>query len=244
MNKSVWSMALAVVFVTTIISGCATTETLEPIPATFTLSPIPPTFTPSPIPLTLTPEAASTVTMLPESGQFSVKIQLPELYKWDLITDQSDGNQYHREWVPEGSTGLETNWIIVEQKFVFDTPVLAEEFLITIFSLAEDFCTDILYNGPEKIEVNEHDTYVGRFMCAEQKGMGYGVFTDQRVVAQGNEVYVITSELRHPSSPKAGIVSFPADQSAESNEFMERTLLSGSFVRESVNICTSDAVDC
>ena len=208
------------------------TPTSIPEPtATPASSPIPPTFTPEPI---STASTANSIT--------SIKIYLPERYKWNQITNKSDGNQYIREWVPEGSTGSDTKWIIVEQKFVLDSPISAEEFITTIFALARNACSDILYNGPEKIDVNGHETYVGRFMCAEQKGMGYGTFTDQRVIVQGSEVYVITSELHIPSSPKAGILSFQKDQEVQT--FMDMQELSANFVRDSIRVCTTETVDC
>jgi hypothetical protein len=183
------------------------------------------------------------VTTPPVNPITSVKVVLPETTKWSQITNKSEAGQYIREWVPEGSTGENTNWIVVEQKFVLDSSVSAESYIKRVFSLARNACTDILYNGPEKMDANSHETYVGRFMCAQQKGKSYGTFSDQRVVAQGNEVYVVTSELRLPSSIKAGILSFPNDQVNEMKPFLERQGLSAKFVR-SVKVCTAATGDC
>lgn len=173
----------------------------------------------------------------------SVKVVLPETNKWIQITNKAEAGQYIREWVPEGSTGENTKWIVVEQKFVLGSAVSAERYIKGIFSLARNACSDILYNGPERMDANGHETYVGRFMCAQQKGKNYGTFTDQRVVAQGNEVYVVTSELRLPGSPKAGILSFSKDQFNEMKPFIERQGLSAKFVR-SVKVCTAATGDC
>lgn len=179
----------------------------------------------------------------PEHPITSVKAVLPETNKWTQITNKADAGQYIREWVPEGSTGENTKWIVVEQKFALESSVSAERYIKSIFSLARNACSDILYNGPERIEANGLDTYVGRFLCAQQKGKSYGTVTDQRVIAQGNEVYVVTSELRLPSSPKAGILSFPKDQFNEMKPFIERQGLSAKLVR-SVKVCTTATGDC
>lgn len=173
----------------------------------------------------------------------AIKVALPETSKWTQITNKSDAGQYIREWVPEGSTAENTKWIIVDQKFLLGSSVSAESFIKRIFSLARSACTDILYNGPERIISEGHETYVGRFMCAQQKGKSCGTFTDQRVIAQGNEVYVVTSELRLPSSIKSGMLSFPKDQFNEMKPFLERQEASAKLVR-SVKVCTAAVGGC
>jgi len=186
---------------------------------------------------------AGCATTPPANPITSIKVVLPEANKWTQITNKSEAGQYIREWVPEASTGENTKWIVIEQKFVLGSSVSAESYIKRIFSLARGACSDILYNGPEKMYTNGHETYVGRFMCAQQKGKSYGTFTDQRVVAQGKEVFVVTSELRLPASTKAGILSFAKDQSNEMKPFLERQGLSAKFVR-SVKICTSATREC
>lgn len=173
----------------------------------------------------------------------SVSITLPDTHKWSQITDKSEGGQYIREWVPEGSTGETAKWLIVEQKFVLRSGISAEKFIKTMFAMARKACSDILYNGPEKLDAGGHETYVGRFMCAQQQGKDYGTFTDQRVAAQGNEMYVITSELRVPGSPKAGVLSFKLDQPNGMEDFIKLQELSGRWVRDAVKICTA-GTDC
>ncbi|WP_147289919.1 hypothetical protein [Crenobacter cavernae] len=180
----------------------------------------------------------------PASPITSLKINLPDTNKWSQITSKSTTNQYIREWVPEGLNGDDTKWIIVEQKFALGSSVSAEKYIKGSFALAKSACSDVAYNGPEKIDVKGHETYVGRFMCAQQNGKSYGAFTDQRVVTQENEVYVITSELRIPSAPKAGILSFKKDQLNEMLAFMRRQGVSAKFVRNSVEICTAGSTDC
>lgn len=249
MKKLTGSVFLEVALLTVLVSGCALASTPQPTitPSSIlpTSAPFPtqPTFTSMPALPTFTEEPVSTKTTV-TNPITSVKVFLPEQYNWEQITNNFGDNQYIREWVPPGSTGSDTKWIIVEQKFVVESPVSAKEFLIIIFTLAKDACTDILYNGPEKIDVEGHETYVGRFMCAEQKGMSYGTFTDQRVAVQGNDVYIVTSELRVPSSPKAGILSFQENQQDELQTFMAMQELSANFVRDFVTICTSETVDC
>lgn len=183
------------------------------------------------------------VTTPPANPITSIKLNFPDATKWTQITKKSGANQYIREWVPEGTTSTSTKWIIVEQKITPNTPVSAESYIKSIFSLAKNACTDVLYNGPKRIEVNGHETVVGRFMCAQQKGKNYGTFTDQRIAAQGTEVYIVTSELRIPSSPKAGILSFKKEQLTEMKVFMKQQGLSAKFVR-SVKICTAGMASC
>ncbi len=174
----------------------------------------------------------------------SVNITLPNTNKWTQITNQSDGNQYLREWVPMGSTGLNAKWLIVEQKFILGSNVSAEDYIKRIFSLARKACTDVLYNGPFELNVSGYETSVGRFMCAQQKGKNYGTFTDQRIVTQGNDAYVVTSELRLPSSIKAGVLSFQKDQLNEMQSFMKYQVASTKFVRNAVTICSNGMPNC
>ncbi len=171
----------------------------------------------------------------------TIKVNLPDTTKWVQITNKSEANQYIREWVPEGSSGVDTKWLIVEQKITTSSSVNAKKYIKTIMALAKHACSDVLYIGPEKIEINGHDTFAGRFMCAQQKGKSYGTFTDQRVAVQGNEVYVVTSELRTPSSPKAGTIAY--GEIADIHAFVEQSELSWNFVR-SVNICTTKTEGC
>lgn len=183
-------------------------------------------------------------TIPPANPITSISVKLPDTNKWFEITNSSKGNQYIHEYVPAGSTADHTKWIIVEQKLILDTPMSAERYIDTIFTLAKGECTDILYNGPEEAKISNHDSYVGRFMCAEQKGKSYGSFTDQRVITQGNTAYVVTSELRVPISPKANVLIFSKDQLGELTAFMKRQSVSASFVRNAVNICISGQTKC
>jgi len=174
----------------------------------------------------------------------SIKITLPNTSEWTQITNQSDGNKYLREWVPMGSTGFNAQWLIVEQKLNIKSGVSAEEYIKGIFSLARKACTDILYNGPFELNTDGHETSIGRFMCAQQKGKKYGTFTDQRIITQGTSAYVITSELRLPSTIKAGVLSFKKDQLHEMQSFMKNQIASTKFVRNAVSICSSGMPSC
>jgi hypothetical protein len=55
----------------------------------------------------------------------SINVNLLGTIKWSQITNQSEADQTIREWVPGGSTGDDTIWMIVEQKFVLDSAVSA-----------------------------------------------------------------------------------------------------------------------
>ncbi len=167
----------------------------------------------------------------------SIKLMFPKSVKWTQITDKTQGDQFIREWVPEGSTGDDTKWILVEQKFDIGHPVSAKDYIESMFNLARGACAGIKYNGPKEMDAGGHDAYVGRFMCSQEKGKNYGTFTDERVIAQGNYVYVITSELHLPPSPRAGVLTFPKGHVADMMAFMGRQGLSAQFVR-SLKVCT------
>lgn len=167
----------------------------------------------------------------------SVNIQLPVNVEWQQISDQSDDRQYLREWIPSDKTIDDTNWLIVQQKFSLENKISAKNFLKRIFSLAEEACSDVKYNGPEKIKTEKITTYWGRFMCARQNGKDYGTFTDIRTISDGKTMYVITSELRIPPTSVAGIMSFGKDvDMGVIQQFMTLQGQSSSFTRKNVSI--------
>jgi hypothetical protein len=166
-----------------------------------------------------------------------VKVVLPEGTEWVAATDQSDGNQYLREWLPKGMTFDTTDWMIVEQKLLLPRKASAREYLIGVFSGAKSVCTSVKFNGPESFSADAVDSVVGRFMCAQQNGKPYGTFTDQRVIVDGKFVYVVTSELRTPPASVAGNLSFGPSQLDKMRDFMQRQALSASTVRSSVSLC-------
>ena len=165
-----------------------------------------------------------------------IEITLPLQTEWVLVTDQSDSEQYIKEWVPKGQTAQNSNWLIVEQKLKLGSMTSAKSFQKKMFKLAKKACTDVLYNGPEKIVVNKHKTSVGRIMCAKQNGKDYGTFTDQRVLVDGISVYIVTSEIRIPPSEKAGVLKFNAGK-FDAKSFMSTQDKSAMFIRKSVQVC-------
>ena len=179
----------------------------------------------------------------PKTEITGIEVELPQ-ENWEQVTNREATGQYIKEWVPSGKTPFDTNWIITEQKLPLQSKISAEKFQKGMFSLARQSCSDVLYNGPQEINVNDHLTSVGRIMCAKQNSKSYGTFTDQRVVIQGLTAYVVTSELRMPASSKAGILAFGEDQVSEIKEFMELQGKSSSFVRKSVSVCLNNSVNC
>lgn len=176
------------------------------------------------------------VSTTPTTQVTNVAVELPKSKQWSVETDQADSTQYIKEWVPEGDNPLSAKWIITEQKLVLSSTTSADSFQRDMFALAKQSCSDVLYNGPQEIEDKGHKTSVGRIMCAAQNGKPYGTFTDQRVVVNGQTVYVVTSELRIPASEKAGVLAFGKDQLEEMKAFMSMQGESSKLVRESVTI--------
>jgi hypothetical protein len=172
----------------------------------------------------------------------SVTVTLPEDREWVELTNQSDGDQYLREWIPSTETIESTTWLIVEQKFLLKKKISAKKYIQIMFDLARDACTDVLYNGPDKIKSGKLTTYVGRIMCAQQKGKPYGTFTDQRVISDGFSMFVVTSELRLPSSEVAGTLA--SKEVSELQAFMNLQGISAGFVRKSVNLCPEGSSEC
>ncbi|QTH71613.1 hypothetical protein [Pseudoalteromonas xiamenensis] len=179
---------------------------------------------------------ASCASTSPSSSVTSVNVELPQNVKWSVVSDRADNSQYIKEWVPEGENPITYKWIITEQMLTLGSKTSAESFQKQMFSLSKQSCTDVLFNGPQEIDVNGHKTSVGRIMCANQYGKPFGTFTDQRVVVDGITAYVVTSELRIPASKKAGVLAFGKDQLEEMKEFMALQGASSKLVRESVKI--------
>ena len=172
----------------------------------------------------------------------NVTVTLPEDKSWVEITNQSDGDQYLREWIPDTETIVSTPWLIVEQKFLLTKKVSAKKYIQVMFDLAREACTDVLYNGPDKIKSGKHTTYVGRIMCAQQKGKPYGTFTDLRVISDGLSMFVVTSELRLAPSEVAGTLA--SEDVLELQSFMNLQGVSARFVRDSVYLCLKGSTEC
>ncbi|GGZ11325.1 hypothetical protein [Shewanella fodinae] len=179
---------------------------------------------------------ASCASTSPSTHVTSVHVDLPQSMKWSVVSDRADNSQYIKEWVPEGENPATSKWIITEQMLTISSKTSAESFQKQMFGLSRQGCTDVLFNGPQEIDVSGHKTSVGRIMCANQLGKPFGTFTDQRVIIDGTTAYVVTSELRIPVSPKAGVLAFGKDQLAEMKEFMLLQRASSKFVRESVKV--------
>jgi hypothetical protein len=179
---------------------------------------------------------ASCASTTPSTNFVAVNVELPKNIEWSVVSDRSDNLQYIKEWVPEGENPLSATWLITEQKLTLGSKISAEAFQKQMFSLSRQSCTDVLFNGPQEMNINGHKTSVGRIMCATQHGKPFGTFTDQRVVVDGTSAYVVTSELRMPASQKAGVLAFGKDQLDKMKQFMELQGVSSKLVRESVNV--------
>lgn len=178
----------------------------------------------------------SCVSTTPNTNIVSINVELPKNVEWFLVSDRKDELQYIKEWVPEGENPLTARWLISEQKLTLGSSISAEAFQKQMFSLSKQECMDVLFNGPQEIDVSGHKTSVGRIMCSTQNGMPFGTFTDQRVIVDGSTVYVVTSELRIPASQKAGVLAFGKEQLEEMKEFMSLQGVSSKLVRESVRV--------
>ena len=167
-----------------------------------------------------------------------VVVDLPPDIDWVQVMNQETSDGYQREWIPSGTSVENTDWLIVEQKFQAPKRTTANRFLKTIMRLVRRACTDVTFNGPEKIVVDGHRTWHARAFCAQQHGKPYGTVTDWRVIAEGKTLYVATSELRTPPTPVAGMFSFKGDETI--GAFMHKIEKSAAVVRESVRIIAQE----
>ena len=180
-------------------------------------------------------------------------VDLPAEVEWTMVMDEATANTYHRAWIPAGTTVEDTDlWLIESQKFDQEKRRSARRFLIDLRNRARAFCTDLIHLGPEKIArgkrlhgerlygvpkkivLERYRSYWGGFFCARWHGEDYGTFTEQRVFAHGNTVFVITSELRFPPTSVAGL--FPVDNPGDAAVFMKRIEASSRVVREAVRV--------
>jgi len=163
-----------------------------------------------------------------------VIVDLPNDVDWVSVSDHSEGDMYLREWIPSGTSIEDTNWLIVEQKISLKKKTSGKRYIKNMMKLWQSACTDILYNGPEKITVEKYKTYWVRIFCAKQHDKPYGLVTEQRVIVEGKTVFVITSELRTAPSSVAGTFALGVNESFE--ELLERVEKSSTVARESVRI--------
>lgn len=163
-----------------------------------------------------------------------VIVDLPNDVDWVKVSDHSDGDSYLREWIPSGASIEDTSWLIVEQKFPLKKKTSAKRYIKNMMKLAQSACTDVRYNGPEKLTVEKYKTYWVRIFCAKQHDKPYGLVTEQRVIVEGKTVFVVTSELRTAPSSVAGVFTLGVNESFEA--YLERMEKSAAVARESVRI--------
>ncbi|MCY3749898.1 MAG: hypothetical protein OXG54_00710 [Gammaproteobacteria bacterium] len=163
-----------------------------------------------------------------------VIVDLPNDVDWVKVSDHSNGDSYLREWIPSGTSIEDTNWLIVEQKFPLKKKTSAKRYIKNMMKLAQSACTDVRYNGPEKLTVEKYKTYWVRIFCAKQHDKPYGLVTEQRVIVEGKTAFVITSELRTAPSSVAGVFTLGVNESFEAH--LERMEKSAAVARESVRI--------
>lgn len=172
------------------------------------------------------------------SGAAEVVVKRPATVEWQLVTDQSSQDAKIREWVPSGRTAEDTNWIIVQQTFTLKKRQSARSFLESAMKAAKSACTSVKYNGPESIPLDGLESYWGRTMCAQVRGKSYGTFTEQRVVADGDRMHVVTSELHLAPTAVAGGLAF-ADKAAF-DEFKVMADASALTARREVSLCVQE----
>lgn len=172
----------------------------------------------------------------PNTNVVGVSVELPKQLEWSVVSDRSDNTQYIKEWAPKGEDPLTAKWLITEKKLTLGSKISAEQFQKQMFVLSKQSCTDVSFRGPQEIVVKGYKTSVGRIMCAEQVGRPFGTFTEQRVIIDGSTAYVVTSELRIPKSPKAGVLVASKFKPGELKKFVSMQFASAKFVRESVDI--------
>ena len=184
-------------------------------------------------------------------------VDLPAEVEWTMVVDEATDGTYHREWIPAGTTVEDTElWMIASQKFDLEKRRSARMVLRGMRDLARTACTDILYNGPEKIVLEKHPldkyhldgvpkkvvekvvekyrSYWGRFFCAKQHSREYGTVTQQRVLAHRNTVFVVTSELRIAPTSEAGMLPF--DTADNVAAFLKRMEASSRVVHDAIRI--------
>lgn len=171
-------------------------------------------------------------------GEISqVIVDLPDDVDWVKATEHSDDGAHLREWIPAGTTFEDTDWLIVEQKLLLERRTSAKRFIKDMMNLAKSVCTDVLFHGPEMLKIGNHKTYWGRVFCAEQHDKPYGSIIEQRVIVEGQTVFVVTSEIRTAPSSAAGVFALEDDEPPDA--LFERIYKSTAVARDSVRIIES-----
>lgn len=176
------------------------------------------------------------VSVFASAGEIpGVLVNLPDGIKWAKVTDQTNGDVHLKEWVPHGKSADSSDWIIVQQKFRLERKTSAKKYLESMLKLARKSCTDVTFNGPERRNLGEIDSYWGRLMCAQVVGRDYGAFTEFRVIADGLQIFVVTSEIRLPPTRVAGAFEFQSLVEAE--QTIAKLEASAQVAREQVQLC-------
>ena len=131
------------------------------------------------------------------NGIAVVVIDLPDDIEWTSLLDAAQpsiGLIYIREWIPEGTTAADTPWMIVEQKFASEHN--AKGFFEVLHDGFRQACGHVVFDGPHEIDVDAGGAAWGRAFCPLVPGGTHAAIVDQLVVADGESMFVVTSELR------------------------------------------------
>ena len=162
-----------------------------------------------------------------------IAMDLPEEVAWIALRDQTIGPSIGRTWVPAGSGPEDSEWLVVEQRFVLDEPRTVSDAVAVLRDLARTACTAVEFDSPEAVDTAVGEGVVARAHCAQMAGRPYGVVTDQWIVVDGAMLFVVSSDVRTPASPEAGTFGFG---SVVSGALGERLSRSRDFVRKSVRL--------
>lgn len=167
-------------------------------------------------------------------ADIDVVVELPPQVDWIQANNVSDDDNALREWVPSGKTVENTDWLIVEQKLKPEKKTSARKFIRWMHRLFRDACTNVKINGPKRVDSAKRKTYWSQVICAKQLDKPYGTVSMQRVIAEGDIVLVVTSELRTSPSEVAGTFAF--DSPEDASNLWNKIRQSSEFVLESVHV--------
>lgn len=180
--------------------------------------------------------------VLPELSNESVKIKFPSSVVWTKIVDEKTKINHTREWVIEGTTGLNTEWILTVSKLTLPKYMDSMKFIKSVYAMSKATCTKTKFYKPKshRIRVDDanpffsYNSSVGFFICSNQIGKDYGTYTYQRIISHKKISYAITIELRTPLDKTSGKIKFAS--SKKSNEFKQRVKESVDFVAKGITI--------
>ncbi|PID66857.1 MAG: hypothetical protein CR975_01000 [Gammaproteobacteria bacterium] len=127
----------------------------------------------------------------------------PQQIQWKQIQNQQKDGNILAEWVPQKNTSKNTPVRIVYRRFVSNQS--ASDFLLSAIQPFKKMCPDVKANA-FKTKSSYANQAGAEVLCSRLGKAKFGMVSYWSVFADGKAAHLLMSEVKTPSSEKAGVI--------------------------------------